>query len=112
MPRVTVHPGTVIGPEDTAMGTSSGFVTALLRGGLAVDSRAPWVDVRDVADGIVLALDQPAGSRFGLTSGVVRHRDMGTLIDELTGKPRRRTFFWARRWSACSVGSTTSRAAG
>lgn len=95
LPRVTVHPGTVIGPEDTAMGTSSGFVTALLRGGLAIDSRAPWVDVRDVADGIVLALDQAAGSRFGLTSGVVCHREMGTLIDELTGKTRRRTFLGA-----------------
>jgi dihydroflavonol-4-reductase len=95
LPRVTIHPGTVIGPEDTAMGTSSGFVTSLLRGGLAIDSRAPWVDVRDVANGIVLALDKPAGSRFGLTSGVVRHRDMGTLIDEVTGRARRRVFLGA-----------------
>lgn len=92
LPRVTVHPGTVIGPEDTAMGTSSGFVTALLAGGLAVDSHAPWVDVRDVARGIVLALDQPAGSRFGLTSGVVTHRGLGELIDEVTGLRRRRIF--------------------
>lgn len=90
LPRVAVHPGTVIGPEDTAMGTSSGFVTALLRGGVAVDGRAPWVDVRDVARGIVLALDTPAGSRFALTSGVVRHRDIATVMDELTGlHPRR-----------------------
>ena len=92
LPRVTIHPGTVIGPEDTAMGTSSGFVTVLLRGGVAVDSRAPWVDVRDVARAIVLALDQPAGSRFALTSGVVSHRDVGALIDEVTGLRRRRTF--------------------
>ena len=92
LPRVTVHPGTVIGPEDTAMGTSSGFITVLLRGGVAIDSRAPWVDVRDVARGIVLALDQPAGSQFGLTSGVVGHREVAALIDELTGLRRRRTF--------------------
>ena len=92
LPRVTIHPGTVIGPEDTAMGTSSGYITNLLGGGLAVDSRAPWVDVRDVARGIVLALDQPAGSRFALTSGVVGHRDMAALIDELTGLRRRRQF--------------------
>jgi len=91
LPRVTVHPGVVIGPEDTAMGTSSGMVTALLTGGTAVDTRAPWVDVRDVADAIVMSLAAPAGSRFILTSGVVRHRDVAKLIDELTGlRPRRR----------------------
>jgi len=92
LPRVTIHPGTVIGPEDTAMGTSSGFITTLLGGGIAVDGHAPWVDVRDVARGIVLALDQPAGSRFGLTSGVARHRDVAGLIDELTGLRPRRMF--------------------
>ena len=92
LPRVTVHPGTVIGPEDTAMGTSSGLITSLLAGGLTVDSRSPWVDVRDVAHAIVLALDKPAGSHFGLTSGVVRHRDLAVMIDELTGLHPRRTF--------------------
>jgi nucleoside-diphosphate-sugar epimerase len=91
LPRVTVHPGIVIGPEDTAMGTSSGMVTVLLGGGTAVDTQAPWVDVRDVAKAIVLALDAPAGSRFALTSGVVRHRVVAAMIDELTGrKPKRR----------------------
>lgn len=92
LPRVTVYPGTVIGPEDTAMGTSSGFVTNLLDGGTSVDSHAPWVDVRDVARAIVLALDAPAGSRFCLTSGVVRHRDVAALLDEITGRKVRRFF--------------------
>ena len=103
LPRVTVHPGTVIGPEDTAMGTSSGFVTNLLGGGLAVDSRAPWVDVRDVARAIVLALDKPAGSHYLLTSGVVRHRDAAALLDELTGRTVSRRFLeatWVRRFAA------------
>jgi dihydroflavonol-4-reductase len=91
LPRVTIHPGTVIGPEDTAMGTSSGFVTNLLGGGLSIDSRAPWVDVRDVARAIVLAFDQPSGSHYLVTSGVATHRDVAALLDELTGrKPRRR----------------------
>jgi dihydroflavonol-4-reductase len=90
LPRVTIHPGTVIGPEDTAMGTSSGYLTNLLAGGPAIDGHAPWVDVRDVAQGIVLALDRPEGSRYVLTSGVVPHRRLATLIDELTGlHPRR-----------------------
>lgn len=86
LPRVTVHPGIVIGPEDTAMGTSSGFLTNLLAGGTSVDSRGPWVDVRDVGRAIALALDSPAGSRYCLTSGVVRHRDVAALLDELTGR--------------------------
>ena len=95
LPRVTVHPGTVIGPEDTAMGTSSGFVTNLLGGGISIDSRAPWVDVRDVARGIVLALDKPAGSHYLLTSGVVRHRDAAAILDELTGRAVNRRFLGA-----------------
>jgi nucleoside-diphosphate-sugar epimerase len=92
LPRVTVHPGTVIGPEDTAMGTSSGYITNLLGGGVSIDSRAPWIDVRDVARAIVLALDKPAGRRYLLTSGVLRHRDLAPIIDELTGRSVRRRF--------------------
>lgn len=95
LPRVTIHPGTVIGPEDTAMGTSSGFVTNLLGGGLSVDSRAPWVDVRDVARAIVLALDMPAGSHYLLTSGVASHREVAALLDELTGRTLGRRFLSA-----------------
>lgn len=95
LPRVTVHPGTVIGPEDTAMGTSSGFLTNLLGGGTSVDTRAPWVDVRDVGRAIVLALDAAAGSRYCLTSGVVPHREVAALLDELTGRRVSRFFLGA-----------------
>ncbi|HET7182491.1 MAG TPA: NAD-dependent epimerase/dehydratase family protein [Candidatus Limnocylindrales bacterium] len=95
LPRVTIHPGTVIGPEDTAMGTSSGFVTNLLAGGIAVDSRAPWVDVRDVAKAIVLALDKPVGSHYLLTSGVATHREVGATLDNLTGRTVKRQFLAA-----------------
>lgn len=95
LPRVTIHPGTVIGPEDTAMGTSSGFITNLLAGGITVDSRAPWVDVRDVADAIVKALDKPTGRHYLLTSGVVRHRDIAALLDDLTGRTVSRRFLSA-----------------
>lgn len=95
LPRVTIHPGTVIGPEDTAMGTSSGYITNLLAGGFSIDSRAPWVDVRDVARAIVLALDKPAGRHYLLTSGVVAHRELGPMIDELTGRKPGRRFLGA-----------------
>ncbi len=95
LPRVTVHPGTVIGPEDTAMGTSSAYITNLLAGGISLDVRAPWVDVRDVARAIVIALDKPPGRHYLLTSGVVRHRDLAPIIDELTGRRPRRRFLGA-----------------
>ena len=67
-------------------GPSSGYVTNLLAGGISIDSRAPWVDVRDVAQAIVLAFDKAPGSRYLLTSGVVRHRDLAPIIDGLTGQ--------------------------
>lgn len=92
LPRVTIHPGTVIGPDDSAMGPSSGYITTLLGGGLAMDGHAPFVDVRDVARAIVLALDAPTSSRYALTSGVARLRDVGETIDELTGRRPRRLF--------------------
>jgi hypothetical protein len=43
----------------------------------------------------VLALDRPPGSRYVLTSGVVRHRDLAVLMDELTGLHPRRSFVGA-----------------
>jgi dihydroflavonol-4-reductase len=92
LPRVTVHPGVVIGPEDTAMGTSSGFITNLLAGGIAVDSRAPWVDVRDVASAILKSLERPPGSHYILTSGVVSHREIAAMLDGLTGRTVKRMF--------------------
>jgi dihydroflavonol-4-reductase len=70
-------------------------VTNLLAGGLSVDSRAPWVDVRDVARAIVLAFDKPAGRHYLLTSGVATHRDVAALLDELTGRHPGRRFMSA-----------------
>jgi nucleoside-diphosphate-sugar epimerase len=90
LPRITVHPGTIIGPDDAGPGPSGQLLTVLLRGGTIPDARAPWVDVRDCARAIALALDAPVGSRFCLTSGVATHRDTAALLDEVTGcRPRR-----------------------
>ena len=96
LPRVTVHPGTVIGPEDTAMGTSSGFITNLLAGGVTIDGHFPWVDVRDVAQAIVLALAKPPARHYLLTSGVVGNRDVAAILDDLTGRNVRRAFMSRR----------------
>ena len=38
------------------------------------------------------ALDKPAGSHYLLTSGVVRHREIARLLDEITGREVSRRF--------------------
>jgi len=92
LPRVTLYPGTVIGPDDRVPGPSGRLLSVILRGISVPDARAPWVDVRDVARAVVLALDAPAGARFNLTSGVASHRETAALMDELTGRAPRRIF--------------------
>jgi nucleoside-diphosphate-sugar epimerase len=92
LPRVTVYPGTVIGPDDPGPGPSGRLLAALLQGGAIPDARAPWVDVRDVARAIALALDAPLGARLSMTSGVSTHRATAALIDEITGLRPRRIF--------------------
>jgi dihydroflavonol-4-reductase len=100
LPRVTVYPGTVIGPDDAGRGPSGLLLQAILDGGAIPDTRSPWVDVRDIARAIALALDAPIGGRYGLTSGVPTHRALAALVDELTGRHPRRMFLgagWIRR---------------
>lgn len=92
LPRITVHPGTIIGPDDAGPGVSGQILTVLLRGGMIPDARGPWVDVRDCGRAIALALDAPVGSRFCLTSGVETYRDTAALLDEVTGRRPRRFF--------------------
>jgi len=92
LPRITLHPGTIVGPEDAAIGPSGRLLLALLLGGPLPDTWTPWVDVRDVARAVVLALDAQPGSRFCLTSGVVAHRETAALLDQMTGGSHRRFF--------------------
>ena len=100
LPRVTVYPGTIIGPDDAGPGPSGQLLQAILDGGTIPDSRSPWVDVRDVARAIALALDAPVGARYGLTSGVSPYRATAALLDDVTGRHPRRMFLgpaWIRR---------------
>jgi dihydroflavonol-4-reductase len=92
LPRVTVYPGLIVGPDDSGPGTSGGIVVSLLRGAAMPDTRGAWVDVRDVARGIVAALDTPIGSRYLLSEGVHRYREVAATLDRLTGRRRRRVF--------------------
>jgi nucleoside-diphosphate-sugar epimerase len=92
LPRVTLHPTRVLGPEDQGPGTSGASVIMLMRGGTTTDSRGGWVDVRDVADAAVAALAAPVGTHAILNASSMRYRELAPLLDRLTGRTHRRTF--------------------
>src|SRR3954447_8842557 len=60
LPRITLHPGTVVGPDGGTIGPSARLLLAVLRGGTLPDTWSPWVDVRDVARAIALVLTTDA----------------------------------------------------
>jgi dihydroflavonol-4-reductase len=92
LPRVTLHPTMVVGPEDAVPGTSGALVISLLRGGNQADGRLGWVDVRDVAGAAVAALDARPGSRYLVSIGSRSLRDIARRLDTLTGRSARRIF--------------------
>jgi dihydroflavonol-4-reductase len=92
LPRVTLHPTMVVGPEDAGPGTSGGVVISLLRGGSQADGRLGWVDVRDVARAAVAALDARPGSRYITSVGSRSLPAIADRLDTLTGRSPRRIF--------------------
>jgi dihydroflavonol-4-reductase len=92
LPRVTLHPSLVLGPEDRGPGVSGGVVIRLLRGRLFARARFGWVDVRDVAQAIVAALDARPGSNYIVSNTVESLSGMARRIDALTGRHRWRLF--------------------
>jgi nucleoside-diphosphate-sugar epimerase len=92
LPRVTLHPSLVIGPDDRGPGVSGQVVIRLLRGRLFVRSRLGWVDVREVAHAVVAALDARAGSAYIVSNQVESLSGMAHRLDRLTGRGRFRIF--------------------
>ena len=90
MPRVTLHPSLVLGPEDRGPGYSGETIINLMNGGLTTNAKAGWVDVRDVATAIVAALDAPSGTHAVICARYVAYRDLAPLLDDLTGRHARR----------------------
>jgi nucleoside-diphosphate-sugar epimerase len=86
LPRVTIHPTMVVGPEDRGPGTSGGLLLQMLRARMFPRARLGWVDVRDVATAIVAALDAPLGSAYILCRGVETLAGIGERLDRLTGR--------------------------
>lgn len=62
-PVAIVYPGAVLGPHDPYLGETDQVLRDVLRGRLPTWPRGglQWVDVRDVAEVVVAALDRPGG---------------------------------------------------
>lgn len=62
-PVAIVYPGAVLGPHDPYLGETDQALRDVLRGRLPTWPRGglQWVDVRDVAEVVVAALDRPGG---------------------------------------------------
>lgn len=102
---VVVHPSGIIGPND--FGSShmtqmildyvSGWLTSCIRGGY------DFVDVRDVAQGILSAAERgKTGSCYILSNHYFPVRELFDRLHEITGRPRIRTVlpFWFVRLTA------------
>ena len=90
--RTAIYPTKILGPEDAGPGTSGESVVALMRGGLTTDVCGGWVDVPDVAAAIVAAFGAPVGTSAIISACSARFREVAALLDELTGRRRRRLF--------------------
>lgn len=91
---VIIHPSGIIGPQDYSNGHTTqmfrdyldGRLTALVNGGY------DFVDVRDVADGIIAAIDRAkCGESFILSGRYFSVPQLMSLLSEVSGKRRIRT---------------------
>jgi dihydroflavonol-4-reductase len=90
---VVVQPTEVLGPGDRRPTPTGSMLVHYLAGRMKVYVEMPHdlVDVRDVADGHVLALERgAAGERYLLAGECLSMRALGALLAELTGLPRPR----------------------
>jgi nucleoside-diphosphate-sugar epimerase len=93
LPVSSIHPANVIGPGDRRPGPSGGALFDLLVSPMNSKAKGNWVDVRDLATGIVNLAGRPPGGAYLFSGGYVPFREMATLIDGLTGRRPRRLWF-------------------
>jgi len=92
LPVVVVNPTAVIGPGDRTGTPPSAMLRLFMPGGprLILDCTLNFVDVRDVADGILLAAEAGrTGERYTLGGTNIRLSDLAARIDRLAGRPPR-----------------------
>lgn len=91
---VVVHPSGILGPGDYGHGHLTQLVQDYLNGRLTacVKGGYDFVDVRDVADGIISAVEKGrTGECYLLTNRFVTVHEMLDILHELTGRHKIRT---------------------
>lgn len=101
---VTVNPGTMIGPHDYGPSMMGEMLLRMYQGKLPVllDAVSDYVDVRDVARGMIAAAQKGrVGERYFLTGRVLHVREMTRAFGEVSGKkmPSTSLPLWAG-WAA------------
>ena len=85
---VIVNPGSMIGPHDYEPSMVGVALIDMYHGRIPVllDMLSDYVDVRDVADGMIAAAEKGRrGERYFLTGDVIPVTEMATVYGELTG---------------------------
>jgi dihydroflavonol-4-reductase len=101
---VIVSPTAIIGPNDFRSSYFGEAFLAIARGELPalVGGGFDWVDVRDVAEGAILAAEKaPAGAKYLLSGHWLSVKGLADLISEITGVPPPR--FVCPMWLAAGV---------
>lgn len=85
---VIVNPGSMVGPHDYEPSMIGTALIDMYRGRIPVllELLSDYVDVRDVADGMIAAAEKGrSGERYLLTGDVIPVTDMAALYGEVTG---------------------------
>ena len=83
-----VHPSGIMGPEDYAVGETTGTLLKIIKGEMpmGIDGSFNLCDVRDLARGIILAADKgKKGECYILGNDEVSFRDFSKLVSDESG---------------------------
>lgn len=89
LPATIVHPSGMIGPKDSTASYMTQLIRLYVKHGmpLSVKGGYDFVDVRDVADGIIRCMRaEAAGESYILSNEYVTIREIFDILAELTGK--------------------------
>lgn len=88
---MVVHPSGMIGPEDYSGGYMTETVRAFLKGHFpcAIEGGYDFVDVRDVADGIIRCIEKgKSGETYILSNEYITIEKMFSIISRISGKKK------------------------
>lgn len=90
-----VMPTGIMGPEDFSISTTTHTVIQIIKGemSMGIDGSFNLVDVRDLANGVILAMDKGRkGESYILGNDIIRFKDFARLISEHSGCKRIKFF--------------------